>query len=237
MPMQSPGLRAVMSYYQSSAKVTSEGDVNVSDEALQGLGTTLHFLKTSLFGAITQLVRPTTPSGSDSATRTSNPPSSHPSRGVPHSASAAEARRAQLLLDDDDDPTPLGILDDLDDSLRADDDPYIPSKPARRKELRLTDLIPDVGYFIAGGLSGITSRTATAPLDRLKVYLIAQTSNANETIQAAKEGKPATATAQGARTLWSACKELWAAGGVRSLFAGESDPKIPTACVLAANDL
>lgn len=101
------------------------------------------------------------------------------------------------------------------------EDPYIPIKPARRK-LKLTDLVPDVGYFVAGGLSGITSRTVTAPLDRLKVYLIAQTTNAQDAVQAAKSGSPVKAGRQGVRTLVNACKELWAAGGIRSLFAGKT---------------
>jgi hypothetical protein len=104
--------------------------------------------------------------------------------------------------------------------VRVEDDPYIAIKPARRK-LKLTDLVPDVGYFIAGGVSGITSRTVTAPLDRLKVYLIAQTTNANDAVEAAKSGAPIKAGRQGMRTLVNACKDLWAAGGIRSLFAGE----------------
>ncbi|EMC91523.1 hypothetical protein BAUCODRAFT_295816 [Baudoinia panamericana UAMH 10762] len=113
IPASAPGLKAVFTYYTSTVKLSSEGDVNLSDEALSGLG-----------------------------------------------------------------------------------------------------------YFVAGGLSGITSRTATAPLDRLKVYLIAQTGNAQEAIQAAKSGAAVTATKHGVATLWNACKELWAAGGIRSLFAG-----------------
>jgi len=113
IPTQAPGLHAVLSYYQSAAQLTSEGDVHISDEALQGLG-----------------------------------------------------------------------------------------------------------YFVAGGVSGITSRTVTAPLDRLKVYLIAQTTNTNDALQAAKSGAPVQAGRQGMRTLINACKDLWAAGGIRSLFAG-----------------
>ncbi|POS81845.1 hypothetical protein EPUL_005574, partial [Erysiphe pulchra] len=107
------------------------------------------------------------------------------------------------------------------EEVRVEEDPYIPIKPARRK-LKLTDLVPDVGYFVAGGLSGITSRTVTAPLDRLKVYLIAQTTNAQDAVQAAKSGSPVKAGRQGIRTLVNACKELWAAGGIRSLFAGKT---------------
>lgn len=37
------------------------------------------------------------------------------------------------------------------------------------------DIMKNVGYFFAGGLSGVVSRTATAPLDRVKVFLIART--------------------------------------------------------------
>lgn len=208
MPTNAPGLKAVFSYYQSTSKLTAEGDVVISDEALQGLGTILDFLKTSLFGAIIQLVKP-----SQVHTGGQNP--------------------EPIAMGDDKDAKPqLFIVDELEES--TEDDPYIPIKPARRKELegqelvalkpkrqpKLTDFIPDVGYFVAGGVSGITSRTATAPLDRLKVYLIAQTGNAEDTVQAVKSGKAVSAAQHGARTLWNACKELWAAGGMRSLFAG-----------------
>ncbi|KXT16547.1 hypothetical protein AC579_6278 [Pseudocercospora musae] len=207
MPTNAPGLKAVFSYYQSTSKLTSEGDVVISDEALQGLGTIMTFLKTSLFGAITQLVKP--------------------SQGA-----AGGQNTAPITMWEGSEARPQ-LFDIPDDEEGIGDDPYIPIKPARRKELeeeeiaapkkrqpKLTDFVPDVGYFIAGGVSGITSRTATAPLDRLKVYLIAQTGNAEDTKQAVKSGKAISAAQHGVRTLWNACKELWAAGGMRSLFAG-----------------
>ena len=81
-------------------------------------------------------------------------------------------------------------------------------------------LLPDPGYFIAGGMAGMISRTATAPLDRLKVYLIAQTSPKEATIEAAKEGSPVKAVKSFGRPLIDAVKDLWRAGGIRSLFAG-----------------
>jgi solute carrier family 25 (mitochondrial phosphate transporter), member 23/24/25/41 len=201
IPTQAPGLHAVLSYYQSAAQITPEGDVHISDEALQGLGTTLDFLKTSAFGAITSLVRPSNPSHKQL------PPAQAASQAVADASQAAQLASA-------------GFHDVEDEEVRVEDDPYIAIKPARRK-LKLTDLVPDVGYFIAGGVSGITSRTVTAPLDRLKVYLIAQTTNSNEAVQAAKSGAPIKAGRQGMRTLVNACKDLWAAGGIRSLFAGE----------------
>ncbi|KAK8193124.1 mitochondrial carrier domain-containing protein [Phyllosticta capitalensis] len=76
-----------------------------------------------------------------------------------------------------------------------------------------------LGYFVAGGLAGIISRTTTAPLDRLKVYLIAQTRN-TDTVQTAKSGAALTALRKGAQSLVVATKELWATGGIRSLYAG-----------------
>jgi solute carrier family 25 phosphate transporter 23/24/25/41 len=203
IPTQAPGLHAVLSYYQSAAQITPEGDVHISDEALQGLGTTLDFLKTSAFGAITSLVRPSNPSHKQL------PPAEAASQAVADASNAAQLASA-------------GFHDVEDEEVRVEDDPYIAIKPARRKpKLKLTDLVPDVGYFIAGGVSGITSRTVTAPLDRLKVYLIAQTTNAEDAVQAAKSGAPIKAGRQGLRTLVNACKHLWAAGGIRSLFAGE----------------
>jgi solute carrier family 25 (mitochondrial phosphate transporter), member 23/24/25/41 len=69
-------------------------------------------------------------------------------------------------------------------------------------------------------MAGMISRTATAPLDRLKVYLIAQTSPKAAAVDAAKKGAPVAALRSFGRPLVDACKDLWAAGGIRSLFAG-----------------
>ena len=77
-----------------------------------------------------------------------------------------------------------------------------------------------LGYFIAGGMAGMISRTATAPLDRLKVYLIAKVGTKQDVVQAAKEGAPVQAVKSFGRPLIDACKDLWRAGGMRSLFAG-----------------
>ncbi|KIW40178.1 hypothetical protein, variant [Exophiala oligosperma] len=87
-------------------------------------------------------------------------------------------------------------------------------------DVTINDTLQGFGYFIAGGLAGMVSRTATAPLDRLKVYLIAQTNPKEATIKAAKEGAPFQMIRNFGRPLVDACKELWAAGGLRSLFAG-----------------
>ncbi|CAK3994169.1 Calcium-binding mitochondrial carrier SAL1 [Lecanosticta acicola] len=213
IPTNAPGLKAVFSYYQSTAKLTAEGDVHMSDEALQGLGTILDFLKSSLFGAVTQLVNPAQSHAGGSNTQ-------------PISMWEGSENRPQLFG---------GHV--LSEEEEIEDDPYIPIKPARRKDVqeikeqeqqalkqqgrvKLTDFVPNVGYFAAGGLSGITSRTVTAPLDRLKVYLIARTDNAENAVQLAKHGHPLHAMTNGLRSMWNATKDVWAAGGMRSLFAG-----------------
>ncbi|KAL1607804.1 hypothetical protein SLS60_002742 [Paraconiothyrium brasiliense] len=84
----------------------------------------------------------------------------------------------------------------------------------------LIGCFPDIEYFVAGGIAGIVSRTSTAPLDRLKVYLIAQTSVTKEAVDAAKSGNVFRAAMNAWRPLAGATKELWQAGGMRSLYAG-----------------
>lgn len=198
--------------------------MHLSDEALSGLGTTYTFLSTSLFGAITQIYNP----------HARAPHRSHPTHVTrpPEPDMDAETTTDITMYESEEE---LVIFES--------DDPYIPTKPARRKspatatqaqtppvhhalyhqiKERLTDSLPFIGYFAAGGLAGITSRTATAPLDRLKVYLIAQTGGTPEAIKAAKKGAVLQATKHGASSMWKACKEIWADGGIRSLFAGMS---------------
>lgn len=219
MPTNAPGLKQIFSYYTTTVKLTAEGDVHLSDEALSSLGTTLEFLRTALFGAITQIY---------------DPPS-HRTRHDKHITRPPE-QESDVDLD------PYAVDVHSAHLVHEENDPHIPIKPARRRsglntstqdtpdtllqdsaqhpqKARLIDIVP-IGYFAAGGLSGITSRTATAPLDRLKVYLIAQTGTATEAVAAVKQGAALQATKASASTLWNACKDLWAAGGIRSLFAG-----------------
>lgn len=93
-----------------------------------------------------------------------------------------------------------------------------------------------IGYFLAGGLAGVISRTCTAPFDRLKVYLIASSGSpieeqgkgiVKEVISkniSGKADKLSLATSI-TRTkehgpLVRAFKHLWNQGGIRAFFVG-----------------
>lgn len=96
----------------------------------------------------------------------------------------------------------------------------VESRP--QKKFKLTDFAPDPGYFLAGAIAGGVSRTATAPLDRLKVYLLVNTSTSSETAVAAiKQGRPIAAVKNALRPISNAVKDLFRNGGIRSFFAGE----------------
>jgi solute carrier family 25 phosphate transporter 23/24/25/41 len=95
------------------------------------------------------------------------------------------------------------------------------SDEEKGKELSLIKRLPLLGYFVAGAVAGGVSRTCTAPLDRLKVYLLVDTrTSTNAAIEAAKKGRPVLAITNGCRSLWAAMMEINAAGGLRGFFAG-----------------
>ncbi|KAK9463485.1 mitochondrial carrier domain-containing protein [Lipomyces oligophaga] len=104
-----------------------------------------------------------------------------------------------------------------------------------------------IGYFLSGGIAGAISRTATAPFDRLKVYMIAHTreaipesvvatartaafakasSTASSTVAAntATQARAAPALrsgVNGARSpMLEACVTIWRHGGLSNFFVG-----------------
>jgi len=80
----------------------------------------------------------------------------------------------------------------------------------------MTDFVPSPGYFTAGVIAGAMSRTALAPLDRLKVYLIADTkAYRNGIVQVSK-----TAKTNPNIPIVNAVNNLWRLGGLRSFFLG-----------------
>lgn len=209
IPAESPGLKAVFSYFAAGVKVNPEGDVHLSDETIQGLGTHIRHRLLFLLHLFKPIapprIRHRPPDAAGAGTRFSAPPStvawSHdqPSRDFEPWHDGAIEEDLSLYMPDSDTEAPK--------TLRS----------------RLMGIMPKPGYFLAGGIAGIISRTSTAPLDRLKVYLIAQTGSSSEAVAAAKSGAGIKATKAATNSLVQACKELWRAGGVRSLWAGKSN--------------
>ncbi|RDW85750.1 hypothetical protein BP5796_04075 [Coleophoma crateriformis] len=198
LPNSSKPLTAILSYYTSAVSVNAEGDTAIREETLEGLGTPPSFLQI-LFGAILNIAAPP---------RKASPQTENLSTQEQSVRIVEEVSNQQSEL--------YGQEQGLVDATMARED----TETSSHKKSWLTSILPDPGYFAAGGLAGVISRTATAPLDRLKVYLIANTGSPSQTIDLVKKGDATSAAKTIGRPLVNATRELWKAGGIRSLFAG-----------------
>jgi solute carrier family 25 (mitochondrial phosphate transporter), member 23/24/25/41 len=203
LPTTKPNLRAVISYYSSTVTLDAAGDVHVTNDTFDGLGR--HLFSKPLFGNIASIG----PSPRASSLH-KNPesPSIEPSKKYPPSDLASQPLVGGSGAEYPQEPEQHQLKISLDNNVLS------------KEEVLLTDMLPQSGYFLAGGIAGVVSRTATAPFDRLKVYLIAQTGVKNEAAKALKEGAPVEALTKTSRPLIEATKSLWRMGGIRSLFAG-----------------
>lgn len=95
------------------------------------------------------------------------------------------------------------------------------AQPVIHRKFRLADFFPHPGYFISGAIAGGISRTATAPLDRLKVYLLAATkTRGNLPVSVIKAEKRWCSQGRLNVPMVNAIKDLWRLGGFRTLFTG-----------------
>ena len=239
-------LEAALSFYSSIVTINQEGDSLVSDETLEGLGTA-GFILQALFGSLLRIANPDLAlshrppsSSSPNALPSSEPPEQFPFTEqissvppematpasavryggpavatVPHhvvlSDAAAAVKRPMLPYE----VAPPPGVQDISDLLEEEDTTGVTP--------RLTDLLPEPGYFLAGAVSGGVSRTATAPLDRLKVYLLVNTNASipSAAVDAAKAGRPLAGLRSAGGPIVDAIVSLWRAGGLRTFFAGK----------------
>lgn len=194
IPATAPNLQEVFSYFTSTVRLNPEGDVQISDDHINGLGIKKRFLNL-FFGPIISIAKP---------------------QQRPYRRKTSEVVLADELAQKE-----ATQLHSLPPQVVVEVPPVeVPHTLWEDWKEWLISFVHFSGYFVAGGVSGIVSRTATAPLDRLKVYLIAKT-EVSEAITQAKSGSPLRAVQKAWTPLVSAMKELWAVGGMRSLFAGE----------------
>ena len=87
----------------------------------------------------------------------------------------------------------------------------------------INDFIRGFGFFIAGGVSGVVSRTCTAPFDRIKVFLIARTDLSSTFLKSKDiilEKNPNADLSKIKSPLVKAATTLYRQGGIRAFYVG-----------------
>ncbi|KAL7624482.1 hypothetical protein AAE478_006047 [Parahypoxylon ruwenzoriense] len=226
-------LRAVFTFYSDILTLNSEGDSVVSEETLQGLGTDLLY---TLFGSLLKLASLPELSPDQEPSFSSSPSSSSP-RGTGELETPVEhmSRTLGNTISIDSATTRTYAACGFQATTSADSHFGVEQAKLstaqgieiesgmriRSRGSVLIKYLPDSGYFIAGAVAGGISRTATAPLDRLKVYLLVNTtSSANVALDTAKKGQPFLALKNAGRPLFTAITDIYKAGGIRGFFAG-----------------
>ncbi|KAJ4306823.1 hypothetical protein N0V88_000194 [Collariella sp. IMI 366227] len=232
-------LEAALSFYSSIVTVNPEGDSLVSDDTLEGLGTA-GFLLQALLGSLLRIAnpdqgvsqrRPADPNSLSTSEQQSQFPNTNQISQLPEdmAAAAAAVRYGAVagvpppVLTDAAVKRPILQYDGAQQSGVRELSGLVEEEEEEEASLasRLTDLLPEPGYFLAGAVSGGVSRTATAPLDRLKVYLLVNTKTSTDAaVSAAKHGQPLAALRNASGPIVDAMVSLWKAGGVRTFFAG-----------------
>ncbi|KGQ09022.1 Calcium-binding carrier SAL1 [Beauveria bassiana D1-5] len=201
-------LQAVLTYYDAVVNVTSEGDSVVSDDTLEGLATPMPPPSSQNTSQLYGATQPLSDYSSSSSSSSSN------------------GEEAVMILMDDDAEGVADAVAKLQRRKPSDGTPIFDETTAgnvglETRSFKLTDFAPHPGYFLAGAIAGGVSRTATAPLDRLKVYLLVNTQNRGETAVAAlRRGKLLAALQNAARPFSDAIRDVYRSGGIRGFFAG-----------------
>jgi len=242
-------LHTVLTFYSSIVTLNAEGDSLVSDETLEGLGTDSSLLET-LFGSILRIALPSyrvSPEGPEP----SRPDRVQAAKGEQANGGptpGVEAASSSPKSSDEASEALVGVIEaSVSKEPRADmatvAGPKSLAQPTATtgdgtqlateldpkttvlaaKKFKLTELVPDPGYFLAGAIAGGASRTATAPLDRLKVYLLVNTKTlaSSEVITGAvKQGKILAAFRHVGEPIRYALSDIYRTGGLKNFFAG-----------------
>lgn len=249
LPQETPGLKAVLNYFSHTITVNAEGDTQLSDESVTNLGTAPNFIS-SLFGSIFRIATPQKQTWDPEPPPPFQLPQPQEMYASAPSISDANSIQKSHIYTISSEPEPEAMAVSESATPPPKEAAFQPGKVtmitlampsqfrhtepdfnenidctprvfiSKQDKSALTSFFPPAGYFLAGGISGVVSRTVTAPLDRLKVYLIA---NTDSRPRPALKGSPVEVVKGVGGPLIDACKVLWKTGGIRSLFAGTFD--------------